>query len=481
MGNPRGFLQLRRAKAAPRPVSERLADYHEFEASLAEGVLREQASRCMDCGIPFCHQGCPLGNLIPEWNDHAYRGAWADALAALESTNNFPEVTGRVCPAPCEASCVLNLDGAPVTIKEVERSIAARAGSVDATSPLPAAVPEVRHGQRVAVVGSGPAGLAAAQQLARAGYDVTVFERDDRVGGLLRYGIPDFKMEKHLIDRRVDQMQREGVVFETSVNVGHDVTARELRETFDAVVLAVGAGKARELPVPGRELRGVHLAMEFLPQQNRRVAGDLVPEERAIMATGKRVIILGGGDTGSDCLGTSHRHGATSVVQLELMPAPPTVRAPENPWPEWPLVMRTSSSHDEGGSREFAVMTRRLVGDERGQVTALQAVRVRIEGGKLVEEPGSELTLPCDLVLLAMGFVGPERSRLLDDLGVALDARGNVKAADCSTSVPGVFVAGDASRGASLVVWAIAEGRKAAFAVGQFLTVRRARQGAAAE
>jgi glutamate synthase (NADPH/NADH) small chain len=477
VGNPRGFLQIKRAKASPRPVDERLKDFHEFDTPLEEGALRDQASRCMDCGIPFCHKGCPLGNLIPEWNDHVYGSRWDKALEALEATNNFPEVTGRVCPAPCEASCVLNIHGAPVTIKEVERSIAA---SFDPDEPLTARPAASRFGQRVAVVGSGPAGLAAAQQLARAGYDVTVFERDDRTGGLLRYGIPDFKLEKHHIDRRVNQMEREGVAFKTGVNAGVDITADELRATFDAIVLCVGAGKARELTVPGRELQGVHLAMEFLPQQNRRVAGDAVPEEAAILATGKRVVILGGGDTGSDCLGTSHRQGAKSVVQLELLPAPPNTRLPNNPWPEWPLMLRTSSSQEEGGERDFAVMTKRLVGDGRGHVTALEAIRVELDNGKLVEIPGSETIVPCDLVLLAMGFVGPERSPLLSDLGIELNERGNVKTNDFVTGVPGVFAAGDATRGASLVVWAIAEGRKAAEAVDAYLKERRERKAIAA-
>ncbi|AKT43631.1 glutamate synthase subunit beta [Chondromyces crocatus] len=462
MGDPHGFLKIQRAKTALRPVDERLLDYRELDPLPDEASLRDQASRCMDCGVPFCHRGCPLGNLIPEWNDHVTRARWDDAVHALEATNNFPEVTGRVCPAPCEASCVLNLQGIPVTIKEVERSIAAR---LDPELPLAARPAPARLGRRVAVVGSGPAGLAAAQQLARKGYDVTVFERDDRIGGLLRYGIPDFKLEKNLLDRRTDQLRREGVVFRTGVDVGTDLPADALQRDFDAAVLCIGALQPRELPVPGRELGGVHRAMAFLTQQNRRVAGDDLPDTGAIVATGKRVVILGGGDTGADCLGTSHRQGAAQVTQIELMPRPPVERLPHNPWPEWPLVLRTSSSHEEGGERDFAVLTKRLLGDDHGHVRALEAVRIRLEGGRIEEIPGSAFEIPCELVLLAMGFIGPERSPLLDTLGVALDPRGNVVSRDGATSVPGVFVAGDASRGASLVVWAIAEGRRAAEAV----------------
>lgn len=473
MGDPRGFLKIRRAKPAARPVEERLHDHREIEPLLDEGALREQASRCMECGVPFCHRGCPLGNLIPDWNDLAYRGRWEEAAEALLATNNLPEVTGRVCPAPCEASCVLSLHGAPVTIKEVERSIAARL--LGEGAPLAAQPAPERLGRAVAVIGSGPAGLAAAQQLARAGYDVTVFERDDRIGGLLRYGIPDFKLEKELLDRRVDQMEREGVVFRAGVHAGEDVTAEALRRSFDAIVLCVGAGQARELAVPGRELGGVRLAMEYLTQQNRRVAGDAVPEAQAITAEGKRVVILGGGDTGADCLGTALRQGAAHVTQIELMPRPPLERLPANPWPEWPMILRTSSSHEEGGEREFAVLTKGLLGDERGQVRALSAVRIRLEAGRVEEIPGSDFEIPCELVLLAMGFVGPERSRLLAELGVALDARGNVKVERAATSVPGVFAAGDASRGASLVVWAIAEGRRAAEAVDAWLKAGAAR------
>ena len=468
MGDPRGFLRISRKKGPALPVLDRLHSYGEFASTLPEPELREQASRCMDCGIPFCHQGCPLGNLIPEWNDHVYRGRVEDAVRALEATNNFPEITGRVCPAPCEASCVLNLEKAPVTIKEVERFL----GDRILAGPLEALRATTRLGQSVAVIGSGPAGLAAAQELARAGYDVTVFERSDRIGGLLRYGIPDFKLDKKVLDARIDQLAREGVTFRTGVAAGVDVTVEALRWRFDAILLAVGASQARELVVEGRQLTGVHLAMDYLTQQNKRVAGDEVPDADAIVATGKRVVILGGGDTGSDCLGTALRQSASSVVQLELMPAPPSERLPENPWPEWPVVMRTSSSQEEGGAREFAVMTKRLVGNG-GRIRALVATRTVREDGMLKEVPGSELEIPCDLLLLAMGFTGPEASPLVRELGVALDGRGNVAVTDHQTSVPGVFAAGDASRGASLVVWAIAEGRASAKKIGAYLSVKR--------
>ena len=466
MGNPRGFLQIGRKKGALREVATRVGDFREFESTLPEAELREQASRCMDCGIPFCHKGCPLGNLIPEWNDHVYRGRFDDAFEALLATNNFPEVTGRVCPAPCEAACVLNIDKKPVTIKEVERFLGERLNGGPKLVPRPAAV---RKQARVAVVGSGPAGLAAAQELARKGYEVTVFERSDRIGGLLRYGIPDFKLEKDVIDRRIEQMQAEGVAFRAGVEAGVHVTARELRQEHDAILLAIGASEPRDLTVEGRHLRGVHPAMEFLTQANRKVAGDAVLGQ--IVATGKNVIILGGGDTGSDCLGTSHRQRAKSVTQLELMPAPPGERAPSNPWPEWPLVYRTSSSQEEGGARDFAVQTKRLLGDDRGQVRALEAVRVELRGGRLVEIEGSTFAIPCELVLLAMGFTGVEKKHpLLAQLGVELDPRSNVKHVEFATDVDGVFVAGDAGRGASLVVWAIAEGRKAAVEIDRYLS-----------
>ena len=463
MGKIRGFLEIERREHAKRPVAERLVDWREFELPVPDADLSQQAARCMDCGIPFCHDGCPLGNLIPDWNDSLSKGRLEDAVAALHATNNFPEVTGRVCPAPCEASCVLNIDETPVTIKNVERGIADRAFEQNLVAPVPA---RVKTGKRVAVVGSGPAGLAAAQQLARQGHDVTVFERDDRIGGLLRYGIPDFKMEKHLIDRRVDQMKAEGVTFRTSVHVGVDVKGDELRRGYQAVVLCGGARRPRDLPVPGRELGGIHFAMEFLEQGNRRVAGDAMAEERAILATGKRVIIIGGGDTGSDCLGTSHRQKAAHVTQLELLPKPPPRRTATNSWPAWPLVLRTSSSQEEGGERDWAVMTTTFAGDESGRVKALRAVRVEMRtGAPPAPIAGTEFEIPCELVLLAMGFVGSEKEGLLEQLGVEIDPRGNVKTVQGRTSVDGVFAAGDQARGQSLVVWAIAEGRTVAQAV----------------
>jgi glutamate synthase (NADPH) small chain len=473
MGKIRGFLEIERREHRKRSVAERLLDWREFELPVPDAELAEQAARCMDCGIPFCHDGCPLGNLIPDWNDLFSKGRLDEAAAALYATNNFPEVTGRVCPAPCEASCVLNIDESPVTIKNVERGIADRAIEQNLLVPIMA---QVKTGKRVAMVGSGPAGLAAAQQLARRGHDVTVFERDDRIGGLLRYGIPDFKLEKHIIDHRVEQMRAEGVTFRTSVHVGLDVTGAELRGKYDAIVLCGGARRPRDLPVPGRELRGIHFAMEFLEQGNRRVAGDAILEERAILATGRRVVIIGGGDTGSDCLGTSHRQKAAHVTQLELLPKPPPRRAPTNPWPAWPLILRTSSSQEEGGDRDWAVMTTSFRGDENGRVRALCAVRVYLRPGQApAPMVGTEFEIPCELVLLAMGFVGSEKEGLLEQLGVEIDARGNVKTTQGRTSVTGVFAAGDQARGQSLVVWAIAEGRKVAEEVDAFLMGRARR------
>jgi glutamate synthase (NADPH/NADH) small chain len=466
VGKPRGFLEIKRSKPGERPVGERVRDWHEYEDLLPEAALKDQAARCMDCGIPFCHDGCPLTNLIPEWNDLVYQGRMEEAAASLHATNNFPEITGRVCPAPCEASCVLNLTGEPVTIKAVERAIA-DLSLVDGARPRPATV---RTGKKVAVVGSGPAGLAAAQELARRGHHVIVYEKDDRIGGLLRYGIPDFKMEKSIIDRRMAQMQAEGVDFRPGVHVGVDVTGADLVDAHDAIVLAGGAGRPRDLGVPGRELAGVHFAMEFLTQQNRRNAGDVVPAQGAILATGRRVVVLGGGDTGSDCVGTSHRQGAASVLSLELLPRPPDERRADNPWPQWPLVYRTSSSHAEGGEREFGIMTKRVVG-KAGRVVGLDTVSVELAGGKLREIPGTERTIPADLILLAMGFLGPVTGDVVAQLGCALDARGNVATVRGATSVPGVFAAGDMARGQSLVVWAIAEGRRAAHAADAYLTL----------
>jgi glutamate synthase (NADPH/NADH) small chain len=458
MGDPRGFLKVERVKEKDRPIEERIGDWREVGVAASEADVRAQASRCMDCGIPFCHSGCPLGNLIPEWNDLVYRGRHDDAAERLLETNNFPEVTGRVCPAPCEASCVLAIDGAPVTIKTVERTIADRALGAHGFEPRPAAR---RTGKRVAVVGSGPAGLAVAQQLARAGHDVVVFERDDRVGGLLRYGIPDFKMEKGMLDRRIQQLSAEGVVFRP----GTDVTPAHLAP-FDATVLALGARVPRDLSIPGRRLAGVVFAMDFLEQQNRRVAGDTVPRE--VVATGKHVVVIGGGDTGSDCVGTSIRQGATSVTQIELMPRPPLVRMPANPWPEWPLVFRTSSSHEEGAERDWAISTKAFVGNGE-RVTHLEAARVTFEGGK-VRDLGEPVKLPCDLALLAMGFTGAEPTGLVRELGVELDARGNVRSdASGATNVAKIFAAGDVSRGQSLVVWAIADGRRVAAGVDAWL------------
>ena len=469
MGKITGFLEYERLDPSKRPVGERVKDYREFELPVVQEKLAAQGARCMDCGIPFCNTGCPLGNLIPDWNDHVFRNDYKRAIVALHATNNFPEFTGRVCPAPCEAACVLGINDDPVSIKLIERSIADRAFAEQFVVPQP---PKARTGKKVAVIGSGPAGLAAAQQLNRAGHSVTLFERDDRIGGLLTYGIPDFKMEKSLVARRVEQMQAEGVVFKTSVNVGHDVTADDLKKQFDAVVLAMGSRIPRDLRIPGRELKGVHYAMDFLTQQNRRVAGDVVPDDIAILAGGKRVVVIGGGDTGSDCIGTSHRQGAVSVTSFEIMPRPPDERASSTPWPMWPLMLRTSSSHEEGGSRDFSVSTERFVGSN-GKVEKLECVRVELKNGKFERVAGSEFVLEADLVLLAMGFVHPEHPGIVKDLGLNLDKRGNVQIDNkFMTSVPGVFAAGDCQRGQSLVVWAIADGRKAARACDEFLTGR---------
>ncbi len=468
MGKITGFLEFERIDPDKRPVNERVKDYREFELPVVQEALVAQGARCMDCGIPFCNTGCPLGNLIPDWNDHVYRNEPLLASQALHATNNFPEFTGRVCPAPCEAACVLGINNDPVSIKLIERSIADRAWEQNLIEPLP---PKQRTGKRVAVIGSGPAGMAAAQQLNRAGHFVTLFERDDRIGGLLTYGIPDFKMEKSLVARRVQQMTAEGVTFKTGVDVGTTITAEQLRADFDAIVLTIGSRIPRDLAIPGRELPGVHFAMDFLKQQNRRVAGDSVPSEGEIVASGKRVVVIGGGDTGSDCIGTSHRQGAVSVTSFEILPRPPDERAPSTPWPMWPLMYRSSSSHEEGGVRDFSVSTERFSGD--GRVERLECVRVELKNGRFERVPGSEFIVEADLVLLAMGFVHPEHPGIVKDLGLKLDRRGNVEVdAQFATSVPGVFAAGDCQRGQSLVVWAIADGRKAAKAADQFLMGR---------
>lgn len=473
MADPSGFLKYtHRELPKRRPVPLRLRDWREVYEEFDNETLREQATRCMDCGIPFCHNGCPLGNLIPEWNDLVRRDQWQAAIERLHATNNFPDFTGRLCPAPCEPACVLGINQDPVTIKQIELEIIDKAFDEGWVRPLP---PEKLTGKKVAVVGSGPAGLAAAQQLTRAGHSVTVFERADRIGGLLRYGIPEFKMEKRVLDRRLDQMRAEGTEFRAGVNVGVDITAEQLRSDFDAVVLAGGATAWRDLPVPGRELDGIHQAMEFLPWGNRQALGDLAENEvdgdgePPLTAKGKKVIIIGGGDTGADCLGTVHRQGATEVHQFEIMPRPPETRAPSTPWPTYPLMYRVSAAHEEGGERVFSVNTEEFVGRD-GRVTALKAHEVTMEGGKFVKVDGSDFELEADLVLLAMGFVGPEKEGLLTELGVKLTERGNVaRGADFETSVPGVFVAGDMGRGQSLIVWAIAEGRAAAAAADRFM------------
>jgi glutamate synthase (NADPH/NADH) small chain len=470
VGKPTGFLEFPRAKPKPRPVAERLHDYREVYNPLAVVTLREQGARCMDCGIPFCHQGCPLGNLIPDWNDLVYRDQWQLALERLHATNNFPEFTGTLCPAPCEASCVLGIHSDPVTIKSIELAIVDRGWAEGWVRPEP---PKVLTGKRVAVVGSGPAGLAAAQQLRRAGHEVTVFERADRIGGLLRYGIPDFKMEKWRLDRRLAQMEEEGVVFRPGVNIGVDLPASRLLDEFDAICLCGGATQARDLPIPGRDLQGIHFAMDFLPQQNRRIAGDLLPQTESITAKDKHVIIIGGGDTGADCLGTVHRQGARSVHQFEIVPRPPDQRAPNNPWPQWWNTFKVSSAHEEGGVREYAISTTRFVG-EGGRVVALETVHVEMKpvDGRVqfAPVPGSAQTYPADLVLLAMGFTGPERKGMLEELGVALDRMGNVQTdAARRTSHPKIYAAGDMARGQSLIVWAIAEGRHVARTIDQDL------------
>lgn len=468
MGKIRGFLEIERNDRDYAPVSERTRHFREFVLPPSDQEVQEQAARCMDCGIPYCHRGCPVNNQIPDWNDLVYHGDWAEAARNLHSTNNFPEVTGRVCPAPCEASCTLNIEDVPVTIKSIECAIADRA--FDEGWVVPEA-PEDKTGKRVAIIGSGPAGLAAAQQLARVGHDVHVYEKNAMPGGLLRYGIPDFKLEKQIVERRVEQMQAEGVAFHCKTHVGVDISILDLRKEFDAVLLAGGAEKARELPIPGRELKGIELAMDFLPQQNRRVSGEPLWNAEPILATGKRVVVIGGGDTGSDCIGTSFRQGAISVTQLEILPMPPEKENKLLSWPHWPLKLRTSSSQAEGAERAFSVMTASFEGDETGQVKALRCVRV---DDKLKPVPGSEFELKADLILLAMGFVAPIHDGLAAELSLELDPRGNVRAdeRDYRTSDPKIFAAGDMRRGQSLVVWAIREGRQAAHAIDKALMGR---------
>jgi glutamate synthase (NADPH/NADH) small chain len=466
MGKATGFTEYTREGATRRPVSERVNDWFEIYQDFPEAKLREQGARCMDCGVPFCHTGCPVNNLIPDWNDLVYNGRWKEALRQLHSTNNFPEFTGRICPAPCEAACVLGINQPAVTIKQIENSIVERGWTEGLIHPEP---PKFRSGKKVAVVGSGPAGLAAAQQLNRAGHWVTVYEKADRIGGLLRYGIPEFKMEKRILDRRLEQMESEGVKFVINAHVGHSVPVDDLKREFDAILLAGGAEAPRDLNVPGRELKGVHFAMEYLPQSNKRCHGDELDPAADILAAGKRVIIIGGGDTGADCLGTVHRQKAASVHQFEIMPKPPTDRAPSTPWPLWPMQLRIEGAHEEGGRREWSVATTRFAGDADGNVKQLHGIRVGAPP-KFEPIPGSEFVMDCDLALLAMGFTGPVRNGMVEQLGVELDPRGNVATGDDHmSSVPGVFAAGDMRRGQSLVVWAISEGRKAAASVDTYL------------
>ncbi|HWR14374.1 MAG TPA: glutamate synthase subunit beta [Terriglobales bacterium] len=468
MGKVTGFREHTRELPPRRPVLERINDWFEIYQDFSEEKVRTQGARCMDCGVPFCHNGCPLNNIIPDWNDLVYRGRWEEAIRRLHATNNFPEFTGRICPAPCESACVLGINEPPVTIKQIEKTIIDHAWSAGWIRPEP---PLYESGQRVAIIGSGPAGLAAAQQLRRAGHAVTVFEKNEKPGGLLRFGIPNFKLEKHIVERRLEQMTQEGVEFVNNAHVGVTHSVSDLQRDYDALLLAGGAEQPRDLPLPGRELKGIHYAMEFLPQQNRRNEGIEFSAE-PILATGKRVVIIGGGDTGADCLGTAHRQKAKSIHQFELLPMPPAERSPKTPWPLWPMQLRTESSHEEGGTRDWSVSTTTFHGDDQGRLTGLSGVRV---GPPPKFEPveGSEFFLECDLVLLAMGFVGPVRGGLLAQLGVKLDPRGNV-ATDESymSSVPGVFAAGDMRRGQSLVVWAIQEGRNAAAGVDAYLRAR---------
>ena len=466
MGKTTGFMDFSRELAPRRPVLERVNDWFEIYQDFPEEQLRKQGARCMDCGVPFCQTGCPVNNLIPDWNDLVYRGRWKEAVRQLHATNNFPEFTGRICPAPCEASCVLGITSPPVAIKQNEKNIVERAFLEGWIAPETA---RSRSGRKVAIVGSGPAGLAAAQQLCRAGHAVTVYEKADRIGGLLRYGIPEFKLEKHIIDRRLEQMSTEGVKFVTNAHVGENVLVEDLRREVDAIVLAGGSEQPRDLRIPGRDLKGIHYAMEFLPQQNKRCHGDALDPATDILATGKRVVIIGGGDTGADCLGTVHRQKPISVHQFEIMPKPPEERSSSTPWPMWPLQLRTEGAHEEGGIRDWSIATTKFTGDESGRVKQLHATRV---GPPPKFEPvvGTEFTMDADLVLIAMGFLGPVRKGMIEQLGVQLDNRGNVATdPNYMSSVPGVFAAGDMRRGQSLVVWAISEGRKAAACVDAYL------------
>ncbi len=475
MGKPTGFMEYSRQERDYKPVEERIKHYEEFVIPLSDQDVSTQGARCMDCGIPFCHQGCPVNNIIPDWNDLVWKGEWERAIKVLHSTNNFPEFTGRICPAPCQEACTLNIDGEPVTIKTIECAIVDKAWENGWVKPVPA---EHKTGRKVAVVGSGPAGMTCAQQLGRAGHDVTLFEKNNRIGGLLRYGIPDFKMDKRYIDRRVEQMEAEGVTFRPDTHVGADISTQQLMNDFDAIALTGGSEQSRDLPVPGRDLEGVYFAMQFLPQQNRRDAGDMVPADLSITATDKHVIVIGGGDTGSDCIGTSIRQGCKSVTQLEILPKPPEQEDKALTWPDWPNKMRTSSSQEEGAKRDWSVATKEFIG-ENGKLRKIRCIRVewsKDEQGawQMSEVEGSEFELDADLVLLAMGFVHPVQEGLLNDLGLAYDARGNVKGdtegTDAyKTSIDKVFAAGDMRRGQSLVVWAIREGRQCARAVDEFL------------
>jgi len=467
MADPKGFLTDRQRELPPRrPVQVRIMDWKEVYEATDPAMIHRQAGRCMDCGVPFCHSGCPLGNLIPDWNDLVWRSDWREAIERLHATNNFPEFTGRLCPAPCEAACVLGINQPAVTIKQIEVTTIDTAFENGWVDPK---VPDRLSGRTVAVIGSGPAGLAAAQQLTRAGHTVAVYERADRIGGLLRYGIPEFKMEKYHLDRRLAQMEAEGTRFRPGVDVGLDITGRQLRDRYDAIVLAVGATAARDLPVPGRELDGIMQAMEYLPQANRVAAGDVVEDQ--VVANGKDVVVIGGGDTGADCLGTALRQGARSVTQLEILPHPPENRPSGEPWPTYPMTYRVSAAHEEGGERVYSVSTQEFLGDESGSVRALSLVEVEMIGGRFEPVPGTEHEIPAQLVLFAMGFTGPERGPLLEQLGVSITARGVIgRTDDFVSDVPGVFVAGDAGRGQSLIVWAIAEGRAAAAAVDSYLS-----------